>query len=118
MGTAGRTPDTFHEHVGVVGSVDDSLIENKSKPKLRIISKGEDPKNYLYRFKNKITSLEQINKTASGIGSISLLESVDGIIRSVPILLNIDDQIWPSLSLESIRAVSYTHLTLPTILLV
>ena len=87
----------------VVGSVDDSLIENKSKPKLRIISKGEDPKNYLYRFKNKITSLEQINKTASGIGSISLLESVDGIIRSVPILLNIDDQIWPSLSLESIR---------------
>ena len=87
----------------VVGSVEDSLIENKSTPKLRIISKGEDPKNYLYSFKNKITSLEQINKTASGIGSISLLESVDGIIRSVPILLNIDDQIWPSLSLESIR---------------
>ena len=87
----------------VVGTVGDNLINNNSKPKLRIISKGKDAKNYLYRFKNKITSLEEINDVATGIGSISLLPSIDGIIRSVPILLNIDNQIWPSLSLESVR---------------
>ena len=87
----------------VVGTIKQNLVINNSKPKLRIISKGSNPKNYLFKFKDKITSLEKINDAATGIGSISLLPGIDGIIRSVPILLNIDDQIWPSLSLESIR---------------
>ena len=87
----------------VVATAKKNLIINNSKPKLRIISKGSNPKNYLFKFKGKITSLEKINNAAIGIGSISLLPGIDGIIRSVPILLNIDNEIWPSLSLESIR---------------
>ena len=87
----------------VVGVIKKNIVINNSKPKLRIISKGSNPKNYLFKFNGKITSLEKINNAATGIGSISLLPGIDGIIRSVPILLNIDDQIWPSLSLESIR---------------
>jgi len=87
----------------VVGEIRKNIVINNSKPKLRIISKGSNPKNYLFKFNGKITSLEKINNAATGIGSISLLPGIDGIIRSVPILLNIDDQIWPSLSLESIR---------------
>jgi adenylate cyclase len=87
----------------VVGEIKENIVINNSKPKLRIISKGSNPKNYLFKFIGKITSLEKINNAATGIGSISLLPGIDGIIRSVPILLNIDDQIWPSLSLESIR---------------
>ena len=87
----------------VVGDIKKNIVVNNSKPKLRIISRGSNPKNYLFKFNGKITSLEIINNAASGIGSISLLPGIDGIIRSVPILLDIDDQIWPSLSLESIR---------------
>ena len=87
----------------VVGEIKKNIVVNNSKPKLRIISRGSNPKNYLFKFNGKITSLEKINNAATGIGSISLLPGIDGIIRSVPILLNIDDQIWPSLSLESIR---------------
>ena len=86
----------------IVGTIS-SQANNKSKPKLRIISKGKNPKDYLFKFTNKITSLEKINNAATGIGSISLLKDVDGIIRSVPLLLNIDGQIWPSLSLEVVR---------------
>ena len=87
----------------VVGTIKDSLAENNSKPKLRIISKGADSKKHLYKFKNKITSLEKINNNANGIGSISILPGIDGIIRKVPLLLNLDNVIWPSLSLETIR---------------
>ena len=89
--------------LAIIGDSQDNLVQNNSKPKLRIITKGEDPRNYLYKFKNKITSLEEINNSASGIGSISLIPSIDGIVRSVPVLLNIDDKIWPSLSLEAVR---------------
>ena len=87
----------------VLGDVEKPIVANKSSPKLRIINRGEDAKNYLYNFAHKITSLESINEKTSGIGSISLLPGLDGVIRSVPMLLVIDKQIWPSLSVEAIR---------------
>ena len=87
----------------VIGEPNDNFIENNSEPKLRLIVKGDDPKNFIYRYKNKITSLENLNSAAKGIGSISLLPNIDGIIRNVPILYNIDNKIWPSLALEAVR---------------
>ena len=76
---------------------------NNSKPKTNFISRGGDAGNYLYNFKNKITSLEVINNAAKGIGNISYLDNQDGVLRSLPILLKIDGDIWPSLSLETLR---------------
>ena len=87
----------------IIGEPGDNFIKNNSKPKLRVIVKGNDPKNFIYTYKNKIISLEEINNAASGIGSISLIPNIDGIVRKVPILYNIDNQIWPSLALEAIR---------------
>ena len=45
----------------ILGEPNDSFIENNSKPKLRVLAKGNDPRGYIYKFKNKITSLEEIN---------------------------------------------------------
>ena len=87
----------------ILGEPNDSYIKNNSKPKLRVLAKGNDPRNYIYKYKNKITSLEEINNAASGIGSISLIPSIDGIIRKMPVLYNIDNSIWPSIALETIR---------------
>ena len=87
----------------ILGEPNDSYIKNNSKPKLRVLAKGNDPRNYIYKYKNKITSLEDINNAASGIGSISLIPSIDGIIRKMPVLYNIDNSIWPSIALETIR---------------
>jgi len=62
-----------------------------------------DASDYVYSFKNKITSLEKFNDVTSGIGTISYLDSPDAVLRSVPIVLKIDGDIWPALSLESLR---------------
>ena len=87
----------------ILGEPNDSFIKNNSKPKLRVLAKGNDPRDYIYRYKNKITSIEEINNAASGIGSISLIPSIDGIIRKIPVLYNIDNSIWPSIALETVR---------------
>ena len=87
----------------ILGEPNDSFIKNNSKPKLRVLAKGNDPRDYIYKYKNKITSLEEINSAASGIGSISLIPSIDGIIRKIPVLYNIDNSIWPSIALETVR---------------
>ena len=90
----------------ILGEPNDNFVKNESKPKARIIAKGENPKNFIYKFKNKIISLEEINNAASGIGSISLIPNIDGVIRNVPVLYNIDNRIWPSLALEAVRVAS------------
>ena len=87
----------------ILGEPKNNFVKNNSKPKLRLLAKGENPKNFIYKFKHKIISLEEISSAASGIGSISLIPSIDGVIRNVPVLYNIDDKIWPSLALESVR---------------
>ena len=87
----------------ILGEPKDNFVKNDSEPKVRIVTKGENPKNFIYKFKNKIISLEEISNAASGIGSISLIPNIDGIIRNVPVLYNIDNRIWPSLALETVR---------------
>ena len=87
----------------IIGDPNDNFVINESKPKLRIITKGNDPKNFIYKYRNKIISLKEINDAATGTGSISLIPNIDGIIRNIPILYNIDNKIWPSLALEVVR---------------
>ena len=89
----------------ILGEPNDSFIKNNSKPKLRVLAKGNDPRDYIYKYKNKITSLEEINDVASGIGSISLIPSIDGIIRKIPVLYNSDNSI--SLTLDEWRPIFY-----------
>ena len=77
--------------------------DNSSKPKTNIISKGGNLLDYIYSFKNKITSLEKFNNAAKGVGTISYLDSSDAVLRSLPMFLKIGNDIWPSLSLETLR---------------
>ena len=71
--------------------------------KARFILKGNPAQDYLYNFSSGLSSLDEFNNEAKGIGSISILDSEDGVLRNVPLLININKQIWPSLSLEMIR---------------
>ena len=91
--------------LAVLGDVSDYNKENLSKPKTNIISRGMDASDYVYSFKNKITSLKKFNDVTSGIGTISYLDSPDAVLRSVPIFLKIGGDIWPALSLEALRVV-------------
>ena len=87
----------------VLGDISAFNKNNNSKPKANIVTKGTNGFNYLYSFKNKITSLEKFNDAAQGIGNISYLDSQDGVLRSLPILLKIEDKVWPALSFETLR---------------
>ena len=79
------------------------IKKNKFSSKANIITKGENPLNYLYNYQGYISSLDKFNNAAKGLGSISIIDSEDGILRYVPLILNIDEKIIPSLSLEIVR---------------
>ena len=87
----------------IVGDTSGVNKNNNSTPRVNIINKGSDAKEFLYSFRNKITSIEKFNNAAKGVGSISFLDSEDGILRSLPLMLNLENVIWPTLALETLR---------------
>jgi len=64
---------------------------------------GTPPLDALPIFYGAIAPLPVIGTRASGAGFVSILGDRDGIIRSAPMLSNIDGHIVPSLSLETLR---------------
>ena len=83
-----------------------NVSDDSRSVNLGYISEDQLYGKVIYKFKNKIISLEEISNAASGIGSISLIPNIDGVIRNVPVLYNIDNRIWPSLALEAVRVAS------------
>ena len=86
-----------------MGLVQEPTNSTKQKPKAKYIIKGKDPKQSIFSFAHHLTSLEKINIHAKGIGSISVISGTDGILRKVPLLLNIQNEIFPSISIEALR---------------
>ena len=87
----------------ILGQIEKPLKVVDRKPIVTFITKGTDPKNFIYKFPYNLSSLEKINEQAKGLGSISVVNDTGGIFRKAPLLINIQDQIFPSLAIEALR---------------
>ena len=73
--------------IAVLGSNVPSHSNYNRKAKARFLSKGGDPKQFTYSYPYSIGSLEVLEKNVKGLGSISFLDQLDGIIRSLPLVV-------------------------------
>ena len=73
------------------------------KAKARFLSKGGDPNQFTYNYPYSIGSLEKLEKSTKGLGSISFLDQTDGIIRSLPLIVRFNKKIYPTMGLEMVR---------------
>ena len=89
--------------IAVLGSNVSSHGTYDRSAKAKFLSKGGDPKEFTFSFPYSIGSLEKLEKSAKGLGSISFLDQTDGIIRSLPLILRFDNKLYPTMGLEMIR---------------
>ncbi len=89
--------------IAVLGSNVPSHSNYDRKAKARFLSKGGDPKKFTYQYPYSIGSLEVLEKDVKGLGSISFLDQLDGIIRSLPLVVQFDKKIYPTMGLEMVR---------------
>ena len=89
--------------IAVLGSNTPAHSNYDRKAKSRFLSKGGDPKQYTYSYPYSIGSLEELEKSVKGLGSISFLDQLDGIIRSLPLVVKLNDELYPSMGLEMVR---------------
>ena len=87
----------------VLGSNVPSYTNYDRKAKARFLSKGGDPKKFTYSYPYSIGSLEKLEKNVKGLGSISFLDQTDGIIRSLPLIVRFNEEIYPTMGLEMVR---------------
>lgn len=65
---------------------------------------GQDPAEFLSSYPAAVPSLGLLEENASGIGAISISDDDrEGIIRRVPLVVNVDGKIYPSLAAEALR---------------
>lgn len=78
---------------------------------------GGDPTAWLYKYKGIVKPLQLFEDNAAGVGIIVGTAEIDGVIRRVPMVVSINKELYPSLSLETIRViagdVSYQMKTTP-----
>jgi adenylate cyclase len=72
------------------------------RPGVSVIGSGEPGIPYRHIQPN----VRSINETASGIGIVNTLPEVDGVVRRIPMVANIGGQLYPSISLETLRVAS------------
>ena len=87
----------------VLGSPVPSYSNYDRKAKARFLSKGGDPKEFTYSYAYYIGSLEQLENNVNGLGSISFLDQTDGIIRSLPLIVKFNNEVYPTMGLEMVR---------------
>ena len=48
-------------------------------------------------------NIQSINDGAAGVGIVNVFPEIDGVVRRVPMVINVSDLLYPSISLETLR---------------
>ena len=71
-----------------------------------------DPLDFIYRYKGLVTNIDELESQAWGVGLVNASPEVDNITRRIPLISQINGDLYPSLALETVRAMqdkkSYT----------
>jgi len=95
------------KRTGATSATDDGL-----ELKAGYFPMGGDPAPFLPTFGFSVANLPELQKAAAGQGAMTFIPDGDGIIRQVPLVLNLDGRLVPSLSAEALRlAVGAGHYT-------
>lgn len=65
-----------------------------------------NPVNSVYSWPGGLRPLEQYANAADGVGVIATVPEVDGVVRRMPLVVSISNNLYPAIPLEAIRVAS------------
>lgn len=69
----------------------------------RVIFSGEPPLSFLHPFSSAVKSITLLESAAAGNGALTFIPDSDGVVRRVPLVVRLNDQVMPSITAESLR---------------
>jgi len=83
-----------------------------TQPPVGLAAIGGDPRRYLLNFPGLLRNVPLLEQAASGRGLFTIRAERDGIVRRVPIVMQAQGTVMPSLTLEMLRVVSGSNTVL------
>ena len=68
-----------------------------------VVERGGDPRPFLHGFGGALAALPSLQQAARGNGAINFVPDVDGVVRRVPVMLRVGDEIVPAFFAETLR---------------
>lgn len=87
-----------------VSGIPEALDGGNRKPlPTPIVAMGNDPREFLPQMQGLVGVTPVLSAAAAGLGLVTLIPDVDGIVRRVPLIGSVNGQLLPSLVLEAAR---------------
>ena len=67
---------------------------------------GGTTENTGVKYNGILPNIQSINSSAAGVGVVNTIPEIDGVVRRVPMVINAGGQLYPSISLETLRVAS------------
>ena len=62
-----------------------------------------DPYNFAYEYSNLVTNIPSLESASDGVGMVNSTVEVDNLVRRMPLITQVNDQLYPSFPMEIIR---------------
>ena len=69
----------------------------------RGVAKIGDPLPYLFEWGGMLGPIPELGQSANGVGVVNTAPELDGVVRRVPLLMRIGEDVYPSIAIEVIR---------------
>lgn len=88
---------------GATGEPDSGDTPGLAHQPFRYVSSGNSPASHLHAFDSVIPARPELEAAALGNGALNFVADHDGIVRRVPLVLNLSSNPVPSIAAESLR---------------
>ena len=97
--------DAFCETLtyGTVIAQTGTAQKRTSNPVPRGVAKIGNPLPHLFEWNGMVGPLPKLAECANGVGVINTAPEIDGVIRRVPLLMKIGEEVYPNMAIETIR---------------
>ena len=74
-----------------------------SNPVPRGVAKIGNPLDFLFEWPGMVGPTKELAECTNGVGVINTAPEIDGVVRRVPLLMRIGDEVYPNMAIEVIR---------------
>ena len=64
---------------------------------------GQDPHGRVVEYPGLLSNVEPQSSVAAGVGIVNTFPEIDGVVRRMPLVILVGDELYPSLAMETLR---------------
>jgi len=101
MGGDQALTDALQNNGVIIAQVGTTQTNRNAVP--RGVAKIGDPMPWLFEWPGMLGPIADIGEVADGVGVINTAPEIDGVVRRLPLLMRVGDEIYPAIAIETIR---------------